>query len=618
MNNDTIPDRQPVILLRNYSYPTYQLYAIAGKGKSTSPDNVLKITVLETMKWLRQRFRAFELPEELKMPEPDDYEAFDLLSLHSFYLDMGYKLQVIWLADRGIWTLQLTEPDMGASPGAAVQERMPVPGRLFETNVSYNRIADGVECGFKTVVHEPKGTEGFCEVFRPAFTKYLARNPKVGLWHTWQLLDEAHLLSGSAVMKCLKKWLSAPDRMMPAVIFSEYASVPETSPICMFHMDMPSIYDPDRALCRSLGLSIPAQTEKQMLDPAVPLDFTSLTRYRMGYAQFFILPASNREEFTNIVGQQIGNGEILIIEPSAFGRKITVLPFNRIMREPESVLQELDIFVQNYPKGKPMTFGKCVFRPEALDLQGEDLLKLYHSKEEMAKSFLIYKSEMESQFNKKLADIAEELNDSEKRNERFRAKFVELENEKKLILECAEVTETRHKIQMTEKDSQIEHFKMLQHRPKKPSEVAMWIEQCFGERLIFHERAKAMMGKVQPNDVDMSLLCDALEYLAIEYRNELVGQIDETARNTMCSNKYGRPFLVVPTKSISVEMYPANYKIKYNIGHTGKPVESLLNLHLKVGNDSSNLLRIYFLYDKEKKIIVVGSLPKHLKIQSYR
>lgn len=39
----------------------------------------------------------------------------------------------------------------------------------------------------------------------------------------------------------------------------------------------------------------------------------------------------------------------------------------------------------------------------------------------------------------------------------------------------------------------------------------------------------------------------------------------------------------------------------------------MLDLHLKVGNDSENLLRIYFLYDKEKKLIVVGSLPKHLK-----
>jgi len=60
-------------------------------------------------------------------------------------------------------------------------------------------------------------------------------------------------------------------------------------------------------------------------------------------------------------------------------------------------------------------------------------------------------------------------------------------------------------------------------------------------------------------------------------------------------------------------MYPTEYRIKYYPGPKGKPVESLLNLHLKVGVDPRTLIRIYFLYDKEKQLIVVGSLPKHLK-----
>ena len=65
-------------------------------------------------------------------------------------------------------------------------------------------------------------------------------------------------------------------------------------------------------------------------------------------------------------------------------------------------------------------------------------------------------------------------------------------------------------------------------------------------------------------------------------------------------------------------MYPAEYKIKYFEGYKGKPVESLLDYHLKVGNDAENLLRIYFLFDETKKLIVVGSLPEHLKTSSYK
>lgn len=51
----------PVLLLRNVQYPTYQLYAVAGQGKA-EPETVLKIAILETMHWLRQRFREFEIP----------------------------------------------------------------------------------------------------------------------------------------------------------------------------------------------------------------------------------------------------------------------------------------------------------------------------------------------------------------------------------------------------------------------------------------------------------------------------------------------------------------------------------------------------------------------------
>ena len=33
---------------------------------------------------------------------------------------------------------------------------------------------------------------------------------------------------------------------------------------------------------------------------------------------------------------------------------------------------------------------------------------------------------------------------------------------------------------------------------------------------------------------------------------------------------------------------------------------------LKIGNRQENLLRIYFLIDQEKQLIVIGSMPEHL------
>lgn len=63
----------------------------------------------------------------------------------------------------------------------------------------------------------------------------------------------------------------------------------------------------------------------------------------------------------------------------------------------------------------------------------------------------------------------------------------------------------------------------------------------------------------------------------------------------------------------TIEYTPGQYKIKYAPGVKGKPAESTLDFHLRVGNDAESLLRIYFLHDDERKLIVVGSLPRHLR-----
>jgi len=111
----------------------------------------------------------------------------------------------------------------------------------------------------------------------------------------------------------------------------------------------------------------------------------------------------------------------------------------------------------------------------------------------------------------------------------------------------------------------------------------------------------------------MELVCDAIEFLAHEYIDEKVGNISLEERNMICSETYNRSFEVGPSGDISIKNYSKEYKVKYGLGFKGKPVEVPLDLHLKVGNDSKNLLRIYFFFDKIKQLIVIGSLPRHLK-----
>lgn len=613
LHNDESVGYQPLLLVRSTSFPTYQLHAFAGNGK-IPPEDVLKIVILETMKWLRQRFRAFELPVELDLPEPSRYAELSSEQLVSFYLNMGYKLEVIWLPEETLWTLQLTEPDLGANPGSHQQAREPVPGRLFETNVSYRICAEGVECGFKTIVSEPLGTETFCEVFRLAFIKHLARNPFVGLRETWPLRDEAHRLIGLKEIKRLKSWLLDSARMLPAVIIAEFIPTSEPTPILSDWKDIPLPWKESLQTRYSPNIDI----HSNPLLPQLPLNIKDMSRFRMGYAQFFVLPVEQRDAFIKCSGQNLKDGEILVVEAKAFMSTITKYPFCITNSNPGAVYDKLDFFIQNYPKGKTYTFGDSVFVPEAQEIEREKIIQLHKTKEDVAAAFNEKLRATEEKHQKELSESRSQLSAKEEKIARLSKKIEEIEAEKKTLRVNCENTQVLCNEMLFNKDCEIDRYKACLVRPHKPISVEAWCHNSFCGKLILHDRAKAIMQKIPASQVNMKLLCDALEYLATEYRDELLGLIDITERDRRCSQKYERPFEVVPTKGASIKMYPKDYKIKYYIGYKGNPVESELNLHLRVGNESDNLLRIYFLFDKNKKLIVIGSLPEHLKTTSYK
>ena len=615
MSNESY-NRQPLLLVRNTSYTLYQLYALAGENKA-SPETTLKVVILETVEWLRQRFRDFELPKELDLLASKDAAAFDFANLKSFQLDMGYKLEVIWLPEQRIWTLQLTEPDLGPEPGKDAQRRAPVPGRLFETDIAYKLSANGVECGFKTIVHEPVGTTAECEVFRLAFIKRIARNPSVGLFQGFPLIDEPHILSDGDAMRRFRRYVDSELRTMPIIIVCEHVEDHEIDP----QKRIPTLDEilPPPAYRTPAKLLSPVSTAKineAATTPRLPLDIASIARYKMGYAQFFILPYSQRDNFQRISAMEIENGSILTIEPASQSGREMSYHYEEIAHTPE-MATVIDNYAQNYTRKKAFSFGGCVFAQQAQSMVRESIIKLHDSKMEMADSYLQQLAAAEKTTHRLLVDAHEESVVAN-RNARIAEKECErLKEENKNCMDEAEKKYSSLEKQLAKKNAQIEYLLSKDSRPQRSSEFADWVSTRFSGRLIFHERATSMMQKVSPEKVNTALLCDALEYLATEYRNELLGLISQEECDRLCAEKYGRGFTVTPIKGTSIEMYPANYKIKYYIGYKGRTVESILNLHLKIGNDPSNLLRIYFLYDKEKRLIVVGSLPEHLKTVSY-
>lgn len=197
--------------------------------------------------------------------------------------------------------------------------------------------------------------------------------------------------------------------------------------------------------------------------------------------------------------------------------------------------------------------------------------------------------------------------------DRLRKYQSQLEDEKADLRNQIEVCKEECRAVARSAEEQIAYYKRRRDRPTDHSGIAAWVARHFSDHLLLHSRAIGLLEEKDAKNVDLDLICDALDFLATDYWSNRYERISAEEMKTRCSAKYGRPFEIKPTGSSTIEFTPTQYKIKYFLGFNGKPVESPLTHHLGVGNDPENLLRVYYLHDDEKRLIVVGSLPQHLK-----
>ena len=155
-----------------------------------------------------------------------------------------------------------------------------------------------------------------------------------------------------------------------------------------------------------------------------------------------------------------------------------------------------------------------------------------------------------------------------------------------------------------------EHLSNKLTRPNKIDKIAGWVEQQFSGRLILADRAVRQLNKEANSSISIDVLCDALEYLAEEYWDYQLGNISWEETKNICAYKYERPFRIASCSACH------SGTDAYQVNHDGQSV--FLNMHLCYGNSGETMIRIYFFYDKKNKVVVVGSLPKHLPAATRR
>ena len=607
-----------VKLLKNHLYPTYQLHAFMANDK-TSPQDGLRLAALTTMHWLKTRL-GDDVPEAWKtLLSPEEYLSATDDNLPSLYINQGHVVNVVSLPDEGMWTLQITEPDLGSDPGNPEQSRSAIPGRIIETNIAFLIVGKQLECGFKTIISDPVGTEPEAEVYRIAVVRQLMRNPAFGLKQVMDIPMTAIRLTNASQVKTMLYVTHHADNALPSVIFTRPLEERKTMPVVtdLSKLRLNSSFPPPNLKLDLPGMNLPKPTaaagkvETVAIEP--PFDLEKFCYYTFSHCRTYVLEDGARKNFSSQSGINFAPGDIIVLYPTAYGGGQEVIPFKKNEAKREETLKLIEIGVKSYLKARPIDFGKIEFLSGAR----EHLLRLSdelmdsaeaadaHFKQELEQLSAFWKSEL-AQKDRDMEAISAQL----QRQKEYAAR---LEDEKTQLREECATAQDKMLAEINAHKATIEFLQRRYDQPKDYDGIVAWVEEHFSERLFLHPKAISRMLTKSNQCADIALVCDALDYLATDYWEQRYKQLPKEIALTRCGEKYGRPFDVKPTGQVTIDFTPSEYRIKYFKNAQGKEADSDLDYHLRVGNDPESLLRIYFLHDDDQRLIVIGSLPDHLR-----
>lgn len=603
-------------LLQNRQYPTYQLYAEMA-NKKTTPRDGLRLAALTTLEWLRQRLQD-NIPPELDQPDPSCFRNVPDECLKSFHMSKGFVIDIVSLPKQGLWTLQITEPDLGSDPGCPDQERPPVPGRIFVTNVGFLISGQVLECGFQSVISDPEYPIEPAAVYRITAARRLMANPDFGLRQITALGPEAHPIVTVGQIKDLLAVQKHETNHLPIIVFTHARREEPSSAMAQRMAAAPPFALPGKA---NQGISV-RESVKRFPEPApaadkqafVPYDVDSFAKDTVTFARTYLLSDELLDRFNTEATAELRPGDILMLEPGIWGGTQTVYSFRASSKGREERLDGLRNLVLSYPRGRAVHFGGVHFLSTARqDLMAISLDALRQS-EAASDQHALDLAIQQERWNTILAEKERENQALQNQLSRQRDYQRRLEQAQSKLRDDHEKELDVFRGKLTAAEQQIEFYKRKLDQPKRHAEIAAWVKKYFDKKLLLHPRAVDLLEEKSAQSVNVGLICDALDFLATDYWDNRYLRIPEHEMFRRCSEKYGRRFQILPTGESTINFTPGQYKIKYyDASHSDKPRESGLDYHLRVGSDPENLLRIYFLHDDEKQLIVVGSLPRHLR-----
>ncbi len=566
-------------------YNTYQLYAEMD-NKNISLNDGLKIAALTCFSWLRNRLGENNIFKELLMPNEKDYKKVSNDSFKSFMINDSYIISVEANLNEGIWALRIIENDSGNLGNQGI-----VPGRTIQTDIGFRIVDNVLECGFKTIVSDIKEVE-LANCVRLSLVKELTLNPDFGLRQINNLYNPNNMI--------------IDDENKLEEVFNILHSKDNQLPLLVYTYDDHSMADVKDIKLDDFKINpIPLKGTQSLLDKVISKDkgpkeditskATPYSHRYLGYARTYLLSKKMFEHFGKKFNiNSVNLDEVYVIDLNDY--KISRFSYN--------IKEKYKKLVCNYTRNKELDFKDVLFVDEARILLQRNNESAKKEKEKLLDEAIEKLEQLKSKQARETRKSEYVPTDSSK-SELIDA-LEKLENsEKEKVVLNNEIN--RLKKELDNKNDYIEYIHRKENRPKYHKDIVGWASQF--NNIILDKKAIDCLDKNDAENVDVDVICDALDYLDKVYSKYLFENLSIDELNAISANIYNRPYNVTPSGIPSSAK--GDCKIKYAfVGE--KRVEHILDQHLKIGAHGE-LLRVYFIVDKDRKKIIIGSLPNHLE-----
>lgn len=475
----------------------------------------------------------------------------------------GNEIGIIYEPESGRFIFRGAHPDVN------------VPGRMWITDIQISKHNSKYQFAVRLSVTSLQNCTADVPYSCPSFIQRIVNN--IGLSDVVQIADTPHFVSTLDDVKAFTSFLENPNRKMPVMLLSP-------------------CYSGDNAVCNGYMA-----------------DGIQIAKRLRGVAHVFCTTVEANDYLRECIGDQWApyNGAIRTYYPNLSFSELDLFqhplltPQNiqsrRIKDEGESDawIHDIENCIRRYAVSRRIPWQdseisfylfahqeKLIEQRKVNAQSEEELVELY---EEQIK-------QMQQQYDESMAiadtyakdcEIVTEENDALRQlNNRLKAQI--------------EVLRSTFEAVTGEQAEQVIPI------GNSYAEMAEWVEKYYSDRLQLHSRAVRSLKKACYEDVE--LVYKSLKLLATSYHDYRMGFITYAEFKVACKNVDPGLDEAGAITDVAAGMEKETYYVQY----CGK--RKKLDRHLTKGDDKDRryCLRIYFFWDNENQLVVVGDLPHHL------